>query len=182
MNNTFSLILILLVLFIVFIFSIFFLKSLIDRIIEPKLSLLEIQKKIITNNSIYIDHKIINKKEFETYNGEQIEKNLIKILYLRNSYFKLVTYSKDKKQFELSWIKKTKCIGSNFMTEILIGESLKNIVGTKYIEEKSSEKLQEIQTEYETKKVLINNNCPGCGIKTEKDYPKCKKCGLNLSL
>ena len=169
-------------LFIVFIFSIFFLKSLIERVIEPKLSLLEIQKKISTNNSIYIDHKNINKKEFETYNGKHVEKNLIKISYLRNSYFKLVTYSNDKKQFELSWIKKTKCIGSNFMTEILIGESLKNIVGTKYIEEKSFEKLQEIQTEYETKKVLINDNCPGCGTKTEKDYPKCKKCGLNLSL
>ncbi|HLF53199.1 hypothetical protein [Flavobacterium sp.] len=181
MNNSFSIILILLGILTAFIFSIFFLKSFIERIIEPKFGLIEILNFAKANNSIYIEHKKVSKKEFELYNEVDIEKSLYKT-YLRNSYFKLITYSKDKNQFELDWIKKTKCIGPNFMIEILMGENLKNIVGTKYIKEQNVEKLNAIQTEYETKKVLINENCPACGTKIEKENTKCKKCGLSLSV
>ena len=165
-----------------FIFFGFFFKSFFERIVEPKLNLLEIRDFTILNNSIYIDHKKISKKEFEKYNGTEIKKNLIKRTYLKNSYFELITYSKSKNKFELSWIKKTNCIGSNFIVEILIGENLKNIVGTEYIEEKNREKLNEVQTKYETKKVLINNNCPACGEQIEKEKLNCDKCGINLSL
>jgi hypothetical protein len=182
MNSSFSIILILIGFFAIFIFSIFFLKSFIEKIVEPKLSLIEIRDFTILNNSIYVEHKKLSKKEFEKYNGTEIEKNLLKISYLRNSYFELITFSQDKKLFELNWIKKTNCIGLNFMVEILIGENLKNIVGTKYIAEKNAQKLSEIQTEYEMKKVLINNNCTACGEKVGRENLICGNCGINLSL
>ena len=72
-------------------------------------------------------------------------------------------------------------MGSYFLIELLIGESLKKIIGTKYIEEKNIEKLKEIQNEYKTKEVLINNNCPACGAKIEKEDKKCKECDLSFS-
>jgi hypothetical protein len=186
MNSQLSIIIILFIFFLIFIGLVFFFRSFVIQMFDPKISLTEMLEKAETNNSIYIEHKKITKKEFELYNGIEIEKNLIKISYIRNSYYKLITYSKDNKKFKLFWIKKTKCFGYNFMgsyflIELLIGESLNKIIGTKYIEEKNIEKLNEIQNEYKTKEVLINNNCPACGTEIKKSDLKCNECGLYLS-
>ena len=186
MNNSFSLILISITLFILFITIIIFLNLLMKGLLEPNLSLSEILKKIELNNLKYIGHKKISKKEFEIHNGIEIKKNLIKLIYFRDSYFELITYSKENKKFKLFWVKKTKCIGfnfliTNFLIELLIGESLNKIIGTKYIEEKNIEKLKKIQTEYNYKIVLINSVCPACGTQVEKTDLKCNECGLNLN-
>lgn len=182
MNNSFGIILFLFGILMVFILFIFLSKSFFDRIIEPKLSLTDILDFANSNNSIYIEHKKISEKEFELNNKLEKKPNIYKIIFLRKSYFKLITYSKVEKQFELNWIKITKRIGYNFLIEILIDENLKNLLGTKFIKEKNTTLMNQIQTQYETKKILIKDNCPACGSQIDNENMNCEKCGINLSL
>ncbi len=164
------------------VFSALFIKSFIVRMVEPKLNLAEIQDFTVANDSIYIDHKQISKKEFEKSNEIRVKKNIYETSILLDSYFKLITYSKQKKQFELHWVRKSKYIQPNFLFDVIVGKSVKDNLGTKYFAENNPEKLMEVQVEYETKKVVIKDKCPACGAQITDEDITCKNCEINLSL
>jgi hypothetical protein len=142
----------------------------------------EIQSFVNSNNSIYLDHKKIGRREFEKNGERKLKKNLYVTLFLRHSYFKLITYSKDKKKFELSWIRKSKYIQSNFLIHIIVGKEVKDVLGTSYFSEANKETLNQIESQYKIQKVLITDNCPACGVKILREDIICENCGINLSL
>ncbi|MCG8805219.1 hypothetical protein G1K75_06065 [Tenacibaculum finnmarkense] len=174
---------ILILLTIIFFISIWIilLKYVLIPLTKPRLSMKESIDFLEKNNCIYVEHLSLKKNELrENYFKRKKGISLRKVLSTKSEY-KIIGYSETENLYKIYWIEITSwsyTFGKGTF-EFLIDDTIEKRRELKSIEETNLKILENLQSDYNVKTVIVSDKCPACGVSVLPKDLECKECGLN---